>query len=367
VRRAKVRAAGTSTLAAARRRTARAQRAALHGAVPAGRGPRAAGEDPSGARRFGPYVIRRGRGRGGAGVVYLAARSPVAPAVALKILLSPDFASRETRHRFYREARAAASLHHPNIVKVHEIAEVAGCPYFTMEAITGATLGDWLREARAPLERAVAVMRKVCLAVDYAHARGIVHRDLKPGNIVVDARGEPHIMDFGLAKSVSAAADESFATLTGTVLGTPHYMSPEQAAGEVARVDARTDIYAIGVMLYEIAAGDVPFRADSFTGLLDKIARAEPPPLRERRGGVAQELEAVIARAMAKDPARRFASAGALAEALARCPLEPPAAQPEPAGARPLERARGFVARHRLAAAALLTSALALACVVAAH
>jgi predicted Ser/Thr protein kinase len=309
-------------------------------------------------KRFGDYLLKRELGRGGMGVVYLAEHAELRRDVALKILLAADFASDGRRHRFQREAEAAAALHHPNIVAVHHVGEERGLAYFTMSPIDGVTLREWCRRKRPSPSRTAGLMATVCDAVGYAHARGIIHRDLKPENIMIDGKGEPHILDFGLAKRMDGAGGGpswTNATLSGAVIGTPHYMSPEQACGDVDKIDVRSDVYSLGVILYEILSGEVPFRADSLPGLIQKIKDDPPPPLRTKVPSIAKDLEIIVAKAIAKEPERRYWSAYALKADLERWLRREPI---NARGASVLYRSQKWIERHRAAAFTLISAFL---------
>jgi hypothetical protein len=305
-------------------------------------------------KRFGRFKIRRELGRGGMGVVFLAEHPDLKHDVALKILVSAEFASEIERRRFQREAEAAARLRHPNIVTVHDLGEIDGRPYFTMDAVAGRTLADWVRAVRPPIDRIVRVMVKVADAVGYAHSHAVVHRDLKPANIMVDENDQPYVMDFGLAKRLGKCED-TVGTASGTVIGTPHYMSPEQAAGDSGAVDIRTDVYSLGVILYELISGDVPFRADSLATLMEKIAKEEPIRLRNRNPLVPKDLDVIVGKAMAKEAEQRYWNAYALRADLERW------LRNEPINARGMStsyRLRKWVDRNRLASGSIAALAL---------
>jgi serine/threonine protein kinase len=265
-------------------------------------------------RAFGRYTLQRLLGRGGMGRVYLAHDPALDRPVALKLpnpVTAPDW-----RERFLTEARAAATLTHPNVCPVYEVGEEQGQPYLTMAFIEGETLAAKLdRDGPMEPDDAVALVCTAAHAMQEAHRRGIVHRDLKPSNLMLDAAGRPIIMDFGLALRANTT-DDLRLTLTGVALGTPAYMPPEQAGGDHESVGPPSDVYALGVILYELVTGRVPFRAKLFGNLLAKIMRDPPPTPSSLNPQVEPALEAVILKCLAKHPADRFESAGDLAEAL---------------------------------------------------
>jgi hypothetical protein len=273
----------------------------------------AAGGPPPGAlpAHFGRYRIIRRLGRGGMGTVYLAHDSQLDRRVALKI---PHFASEDgpaVLERFHREARAAAALNHPNICPVHDIGEVDGTPYLTMAFIEGESLAA--RPRPLPPEQAVALVRTLALALEEAHQHGIIHRDLKPSNIMINPRGEPVIMDFGLARRICPG--DVRLTRSGQMLGTPAYMSPEQVSGDTAAMGPGCDIYSLGVILYELLTGRLPFEG-SAGELLAKILITEPTPLRTHRPDLDPALEAICHKALAKKSSERYPSMAAFARAL---------------------------------------------------
>ncbi len=264
---------------------------------------------------FGRYEIERELARGGMGIVYVARDPTLKRRVALKVLIAGENADREAIRRFVREARSAGQLRHPNIIAVHDAGEIDGRHYFTMDLVEGRELGRLVEEGRT-LRELVALMRTIAQALHHAHRSGVVHRDLKPANIMVERDGRPLIMDFGLAKDVSGNA--SFASLSGMVAGTPAYMSPEQAQGRTSEIDHRTDVYACGVMLYELATGRRPFGGSSMYDTIRAVVSDEPEPPARQSAECDAALEAVILRCLEKDRTRRYADAQALADDLGR-------------------------------------------------
>jgi eukaryotic-like serine/threonine-protein kinase len=261
----------------------------------------------------GKYRIARKLGRGGMGVVFEAEDIRLHRTVALKFLPPGLMADAEARERFVHEARAASSLDHAHICTIHEIDESEdGGLYIVMACYGGESLKERIARGSLSPAEAIRVAAEVAEGLAKAHEHGIVHRDIKPGNIMVTSDGPAKILDFGLAK----LAGEARMTVAGTTIGTVAYMSPEQAAG--ADVDARTDVWSLGVVLYEMAAGSLPFARDSERATIQAIIHEEPHAVKELRPGFPKEIEGVIRRALAKDPARRYAAACEMAADLRR-------------------------------------------------
>jgi tetratricopeptide (TPR) repeat protein len=261
----------------------------------------------------GKYRITRKLGRGGMGVVFETEDLRLERTVALKFLPPGLMADPAARERFIHEARTASSLDHPNICTIHEIDETKdGGLYIVMACYQGETLKDRIARGDLPPAEALRIAAEVAEGLGKAHEHGIVHRDIKPGNIIVTEDGAAKILDFGLAK----LAGEARMTLTGTTVGTVAYMSPEQARGD--EVDDRTDVWSLGVVLYEMAAGGLPFDRASERAVLNAIVHEEPRPVKELRPGFPAEIASVIRKALAKDPARRYGSAKDMAADLRR-------------------------------------------------
>jgi serine/threonine-protein kinase len=265
----------------------------------------------------GRYRAVKRLGAGGMAEVWCAEDSVLGRRVALKLLSSHLAEDPEFRERFRREARAAAGLAHPNIVGIFDFGEWDGTPYIAMELVDGRTLKDVIRQ-RGPLPpaTAIAVMEQILRALGYAHKRGIVHRDVKPQNVIVDEEGRAKVADFGIAR-----AGASQMTETGTIVGTVQYISPEQA--EARPVDARSDLYSAGVVLYELLTGQVPFEGESVVSIAIRQINERPVPPGQLEPAIPPGLEAVVMRALEKDPARRFQTADEFIAAL-RAPARTP-------------------------------------------
>ncbi len=260
--------------------------------------------------RIGKYRIVARIGKGAMGEVYKAKDPLLNRFVAIKTIAPGLAADADFRHRFKKEAQSAAALSHPNIVTIFDFGEEDGIVYMAMELLEGRDLRELIRSRSVLLGDKLAIMEQICDGVGSAHARGIVHRDLKPGNIHVQPNGQVKILDFGLAR-----LGDSDITRTGTVMGTPNYMSPEQIRGQ--KVDARSDIFALGSVFYELLSYHRPFEAGSDHDVRIQIAERPPEPIRKWAPDVPGALVAVVERALAKDPARRFADAGEMGRALA--------------------------------------------------
>lgn len=281
------------------------------------------------AAAFGEgYEIDAEIGRGGMGVVYRCRDLKLRRFVAIKVL-PPDLAFRdEVRTRFLREAETAAQLNHPNIVPIYSVDDRDGLVWFVMGLVDGESLGArLLREPRPPFAEVRRVLREVADALAYAHARGIIHRDIKPDNILLErVTGRPIVTDFGIARAIEA---DSRLTVTGTAVGTPAYMSPEQAMGE-GEVDGRSDLYSLAVVGYQMLAGELPFKASNTPAMLMKHLSDALRPLRSVRPEVPPALAQVVERCLAKKPAQRWEDAAAFRDALDALPDESSATGPPP-------------------------------------
>jgi serine/threonine protein kinase/Tfp pilus assembly protein PilF len=263
---------------------------------------------------LGDYQLLEEIGRGGQGLVYRARQKSLNRIVALKVIGLGRWATKAHIKRFRLEAEAAASLDHPCIVPIHEIGESDGSCYFSMKLVEGQRLDEVVKRESMPNRRAAELIIKLARTVHYAHKRGILHRDIKPGNILVDADGEPHLTDFGLARLV-----ERESTITGTMieaLGTPSYMAPEQAAGDAAELTSATDVYGLGAVFYHLLTGHPPLVGGTMYETVRLVLETEPPRPRLLNPNVDRDLSTICLKCLEKDPERRYSSALALAEDL---------------------------------------------------
>ena len=264
---------------------------------------------------FGDYELLEQVGRGGQGVVFRARQKSLNRTVALKIIGLGQWASKAHLKRFRLEAEAAARLEHPGIVPIHEVGERDGSCYFSMKFVEGGQLDEVARREPMPIRQAAELIAKVARTVHYAHEHGILHRDIKPGNILLDAKGEPHLTDFGLARLVES---ESSVTHTLDVLGTPSYMAPEQAMGNNAAVSSATDVYGLGAVLYQLLTGQPPFAGGTTYETIKLLLDTEPRQPRLLNPKIDRDLSTICLKCLEKDPKRRYSSALALAEDLER-------------------------------------------------
>jgi eukaryotic-like serine/threonine-protein kinase len=277
-------------------------------------------------QQFGDYELVEEIAHGAMGVVCKARQLRLQRMVALKMILRGQYASSVEVNRFLTEAQAAAHLNHPNIVAIHEIGQHEGQHYFSMQLIEGRSLAQQIQAGEWPLDNGKAAARllaKVARAVHYAHEAGILHRDLKPANILIDAQGEPHIADFGLARQLGM---DSSLTLDGAVVGTPTFMAPEQAAGEAKHLTRAADIYSLGAILYYLLTGRPPFASESVLHILAQVLEREAMLPRAINPRLGRDLEQICLRCLEKSPEARYASAAELAEDLEQFLREEPVA-----------------------------------------
>lgn len=271
--------------------------------------------DDLGEMVFGKYRLVREIGRGGMGVVFLARQTDLDRTVALKMILSSHLATGDEIRRFYDEAKAAGRVRHANVVGIHEVGEINGQHYFAMDFVEGRSVAQVAAAEAFHPEIAARILADVARAVQCLHEHNIIHRDLKPSNILLDAEGKPYVTDFGLAKVFDA---DSTNTRTGAIIGTPSYMSPEQAAGRSAGVTAATDIYSLGTILYELLTGRPPFRRDTPHETLLEVIEGEATWPSQLNSQLAPELELICMRCLEKQPEARYQSATSLADDLER-------------------------------------------------
>src|ERR1051325_7366015 len=265
---------------------------------------------------FGDYELLTEIARGGMGVVFRARQIALNRIVALKMILAGRLANPDDVTRFRTEAEAAAKLQHPNIVAVFDVGAQDGQSFFTMEYIEGVSLDQKLAQGPLACKAAARYVRILARAVHYAHQQGILHRDLKPSNILIDSFDEPHITDFGLAKRLDSG--KSGHTRAGAILGTPSYMSPEQAQGKIDLLGPAADVYSLGAILYELLTGRPPFRADTPLDTVMQVIDHQPVPPRLLNPKIDHDLETICLKCLEKDPLLRYASAEALGEDLER-------------------------------------------------
>ena len=263
--------------------------------------------------QFGEYELLEEIGRGGMGIVYRAVQKSLQRVVAVKMLLRRDLASQADLSRFRSEAEAAAQLDHPGIVSIFEVGEHQGHPFYSMRYIEGTTLAKRLQAGPIPPREGAQILLRVAEAVQAAHARGVLHRDLKPSNILIDLAGEPHVSDFGLAKRLEG---NQTMTHTGAILGTPCYMSPEQAAGSRGDVGPASDVWSLGAILYQVLVDRPPFQASSPMDTLLAVLEVEPPLPRSINREVNRDLEMIALKTLQKPQDLRYASAADLANDL---------------------------------------------------
>jgi serine/threonine protein kinase len=271
-------------------------------------------------RRIGKYIIKRELGRGGMGAVYLAEQPGLGREVAIKELVPSAAADPTALKRFLQEAQVMARFSHPNLVQLHDMEQIGAANYIVLEFVRGKSLREWLNRGEIPMPQTFAVMHGVLQALDYAHRHAIVHRDMKPENVLLSDEGAVKVADFGIARLTDdSVAPGQTATKTGTTVGTPQYMSPEQVAS--SKVDGRSDLYSAGIMFYELIVGEPPFTATEADGpftLMAKHVQAPPKPPSVSKPGLDMRLEEVILKSLAKRPEDRYQNGQEFDEAMSR-------------------------------------------------
>lgn len=270
---------------------------------------------PPPPRDFGKYELLDEIGRGGMGVVFKARHKELDRLVAIKMILASHLATPEQVERFYHEARAAAKLTHPQIVGIHDVGQTHGQHYFAMDFVSGPSLSQLLADGPLDPTQAARLVFAVARAVSHLHGQGIVHRDLKPSNVLLDEEGRPRVTDFGLAKMLQS---DGRMTRTGAIVGTPGYMSPEQASGRGGEVGPLSDVYALGAILYELLTGRPPFQGETPLDTLVQVLEGEPPRPSHLREGIPRTLELICLKCLERSPQNRYMSASALADDLDR-------------------------------------------------
>ncbi|MCK4341281.1 MAG: protein kinase [Phycisphaerae bacterium] len=312
---------------------------------------------------FAGYKILKEIHRGGQGVVYQALQKSTKRKVAIKVMKEGPFAGTADKARFDREVQVLGQLKHSNIVAIHETGVAAGCHFFVMDYISGQPLDVYMQSGKRSVDETAALFAKICEAVNAAHVRGIIHRDLKPGNIRIDEHGEPHILDFGLAKTVTPD-DSSLMTLTGQFIGSLPWASPEQAEGQPSKIDVRTDVYSLGVLFHQMLTGKFPYEVvGNMRDVLDRIMNAAPARPSTIRKQINGEIETIVLKCLQKDSERRYQSAGDLARDLEHYLAgEPIEARRDSALYLFRVHTTGFVRKHPLVpCAAILVFAIFLA------
>lgn len=275
----------------------------------------AANPESNALHQVGDYQLSQELGRGGMGIVFKAHQTKLNRTVALKMILSGRMASKNELERFYSEARSVARLCHPNIVSIYDVQEVDGHHFYSMDYIEGSTLESVAKSGNLTEQQIAKFVNLIAQAVEYAHQNGILHRDLKPANVLVDSEDQPHVTDFGLAKQLE---DESGLTQSGTILGTPSFMSPEQAAGRNEEVGPTSDVYALGAILYFLLTSKPPFHGKTGAETITKVIHDQPRPLRSFNSRLSRSLVTICEKCMQKDPKQRYQSAQELAVELER-------------------------------------------------
>ncbi|MBI5368045.1 MAG: protein kinase [Planctomycetes bacterium] len=326
---------------------------------PGGAGPvaRDAAGLPGGLRTIGPYELLAPLGEGGMGVVYRARQPELDRQVALKVMRARGGEDEASIHRFIREAQAAARLHHPGILPIFDVGRAGALHYYSMELVDGETLEDLAARERPTPRRALEIVGQVARALAHAHAQGVIHRDVKPQNILMARDGRALVADFGLAKDLSR---ESVLTQEGTTLGTPAYMAPEQALGKLGQIDGKSDVYSLGAVLYRLLTGAPPFTGKTPFEVVNAVLTATARPVRQVAPGVSGDIETVCMKCLEKEPARRYATAEALADDIGRFLEGQPIAARPPSLAGRLARNARRTLWPTLGAASLVVAAAVL-------
>ena len=265
---------------------------------------------------LGPFRILRPIGKGGMGAVYLAFQTSLKRQMAVKVISSPSVRKEVSHHRFLREIELCSQLDHPNIVKIYCTGSVGKLPYFAMDYVEGLPLHAYVKEKKIAMEDKLLIVKTIAEALGYAHQKGIIHRDVKPSNIMIESGGRPVLMDFGLAKN-NKIMDKKL-TVSGEILGTPRYMSPEQARGE-KDIDGRSDLYALGCVLYEIATEAPMFEGESTIKVLYQVFSVFPRLPRDIDPSIPPDVEALILKSTDKNKKRRYQTAGEFVQDIERC------------------------------------------------